>query len=78
MLDFDPLYVANEGKLIAIVDKDHSEKLLATMKQHPLGADSAIIGVITDSPGNHVTLKTIYGTIRMLDMLSGEMLPIIC
>lgn len=78
MLGFDPLYVANEGKLIAMVDKDDSEKLLATMKQHPLGAESAIIGVVTDSPGDHVTLKTIYGTTRMLDMLSGEMLPRIC
>jgi hydrogenase expression/formation protein HypE len=78
MLGFDPLYVANEGKLIAIVSEKHAERLLATMQSHPLGADSAIIGSVTDSPADHVTLKTAYGTTRMIDMLSGEMLPRIC
>ncbi|MFZ2095474.1 MAG: hydrogenase expression/formation protein HypE [Anaerolineales bacterium] len=78
MLGFDPFYVANEGKLIAIVNKAHGEKLLDAMKTHPLGAEAAVIGTITDSPGDHVTLKTAYGTTRVLDMLSGEMLPRIC
>jgi hydrogenase expression/formation protein HypE len=78
MLGFDPLYVANEGKLIAIVEKSQAERLLATMKTHPHGAEAAIIGTVTDSFGDHVTLKTAYGTTRMIDMLSGEMLPRIC
>jgi hydrogenase expression/formation protein HypE len=78
MLGFDPLYVANEGKLIAIVDKNHSEELLAVMKNHPHGIDASIIGTVTDDPGDHVTLRTTLGTTRMVDMLSGEMLPRIC
>ncbi len=78
MLGFDPLYVANEGKLIAIVERNNADKLLATMKNHPLGSDAAIIGTITENPVNHVMLRTTFSTTRMLDMLSGEMLPRIC
>jgi hydrogenase expression/formation protein HypE len=78
MLGFDPLYVANEGKLIAIVGGKHAERLLTTMQSHPLGVDAAIIGEVTDSPGDHVILKTAFGTTRIIDMLSGEMLPRIC
>jgi hydrogenase expression/formation protein HypE len=78
MLGFDPLYVANEGKLLAIVGKDHADMLLAAMKGHPFGKDAAIIGTVTDSTSDHVTLKTTFGTTRMIDMLSGEMLPRIC
>jgi len=78
MLGFDPLYVANEGKLIAIVARNNADKLLATMKNHPFGSDAAIIGTITENPGNHVVLRTTFGTTRMIDMLSGEMLPRIC
>ncbi len=78
MLGFDPLYVANEGKLIAIVGKNVSDEVLAAMKNHPLGGDAAIIGTITDSPNDHVTVRTSFGTTRMVDMLSGEMLPRIC
>ncbi len=78
MLGFDPLYIANEGKLIAIVEKDKAEKLLAAMQAHPLAAGSAIIGSVADKPCGHVLLKTTYGTTRMVDMMSGEMLPRIC
>lgn len=78
MLGFDPLYVANEGKLIAIVDKNDADALLAVMKNHPLGIDASIIGTVTDEPGYLVTLRTTLGTTRMVDMLSGEMLPRIC
>jgi len=78
MLGFDALYVANEGKLIAIVEKNSADQVLAAMKEHPLGADAAIIGAVTDRPGPHVMLKTIYETTRMIDMMSGEMLPRIC
>ena len=78
MLGFDPLYVANEGKLIAIVEKGIAEQLLSIMKNHPLGSDASIIGSITENPGDHVVLQTTFGTTRMVDMLSGEMLPRIC
>jgi len=78
MLGFDPLYVANEGKLVAIVDQNYADKVLSTMKSHPLGMNAAIIGRISDNAGDHVTLKTTFGTTRMVDMLSGEMLPRIC
>lgn len=78
MLGFDPLYVANEGKLIAIVAKDSADRLLEAMKNHPLGSDAAIIGTVSTEAGDHVTLKTTFGTTRLVDMLSGEMLPRIC
>jgi hydrogenase expression/formation protein HypE len=78
MLGFDALYVANEGKLIAIVEEHQADKLLDRMKAHPLGADSEIIGTVTEQPDTHVMLKTTFGTTRMIDMMSGEMLPRIC
>jgi len=78
MLGFDALYVANEGKLIAIVENKFADKVLAAMKDHPLGTDAAIIGTIAERPGPHVMLKTTFGTTRMIDMMSGEMLPRIC
>jgi hydrogenase expression/formation protein HypE len=78
MLGFDPLYVANEGKLIAIVKREFAEKLLAAMKSHPLGENAAIIGVVSEKTNANVMLKTPYGTTRVIDMLAGEMLPRIC
>lgn len=78
MLGFDPLYVANEGKLIAIVDKNAADQVLAAMKDHPAGVQSAIIGTVTPNAADHVTMKTSLGTTRIIDMLSGEMLPRIC
>jgi hydrogenase expression/formation protein HypE len=78
MLGFDPLYVANEGKLIAVVKQNVADEILATMRDHPLGRDAAIIGTIAEDAGDHVTLRTNFGTTRLIDMLSGEMLPRIC
>lgn len=78
MLGFDPLYVANEGKLIAIVEKNNAEMVLAAMKMHTLGAEAAIIGTVTERSDTHVMMKTSYRTTRMIDMMSGEMLPRIC
>ncbi len=78
MLGFDPLYVANEGKLVAIVAKNAAHQLLSAMQNHPLGKDAAIIGSITDEAVDRVALKTTFGTTRLVDMLSGEMLPRIC
>jgi hydrogenase expression/formation protein HypE len=77
-LGLDPLYVANEGKLIAICAAADAEKLLTTMRMHPLGADAAIIGTVTDDPRHFVQMQTAFGGRRMVDWLSGEQLPRIC
>jgi hydrogenase expression/formation protein HypE len=78
LLGLDPLYLANEGKLIAIVAPEDSENVLACMKANPYGRDAAIIGsVVADNPGR-VFMKTGIGGTRILDMLAGEQLPRIC
>jgi hydrogenase expression/formation protein HypE len=78
MLGLDPLYVANEGKLIAAVPAEDSDRLLAAMRSHPLGARAAIIGeVVADHPGL-VTCKSLVGGERVVTMLAGEQLPRIC
>jgi hydrogenase expression/formation protein HypE len=78
ILGFDPLYVANEGKFIAIVAREFADLVLATMQAHPLGKQAAIIGeVVTEHPGR-VYLKSRIGGARVVDMLSGEQLPRIC
>ena len=78
MLGFDALYVANEGKLVAIVAKQDAAKVLAVMKQTRYGEDAVIIGEVTASPQGRVLLKTELGSTRIVDMLAGEMLPRIC
>ena len=78
LLGFDPLYVANEGKLVAIVDPQDADRILAKMKQNPYGADAAIIGEVTDEHKGRVVMKTRLGASRIVDMLSGELLPRIC
>jgi hydrogenase expression/formation protein HypE len=78
ILGLDPLYVANEGKLIAIVPAAAAESVLAAMRAHPLGVGAAIIGRVTaDQPGV-VLMKTRVGGVRIVDVLSGEQLPRIC
>jgi len=78
ILGLDPLYVANEGKLIALVPPDAAGRVLAAMRKHPLGAEAAVIGeVVADHPGM-VVMKTRVGGTRVVDMLSGEQLPRIC
>ena len=78
LLGFDPLYVANEGKLIAFVDPRHAEKVLAAIKEDEFGNDACIIGeVMSDHPGR-VIMKTRIGGTRIVDMLTGEQLPRIC
>ncbi|MCA9734876.1 MAG: hydrogenase expression/formation protein HypE [Deferribacteres bacterium] len=78
MLGIDPLHVANEGKLVAIVAREKAESVLKAMRQNPLGQHSVIIGdVITDSPGM-VSMQTKLGAWRIVDMLVGEQLPRIC
>ena len=78
MLGLDPLYVANEGKLVAIVAPEDAETVLAAMRRHPLGAQASIIGTVTASHTGLVTLKTPFGTTRIVDMLAGDQLPRIC
>ncbi len=78
LLGLDPLYVANEGKLIAIVAADMAAAVLEQMRRHPLGADAAVIGeVVGDHPGM-VLMKTQIGGTRVLDVMFGEQLPRIC
>jgi hydrogenase expression/formation protein HypE len=78
MLGLDPLYVANEGKLIAVVAPEDSERLLETMRSHPLGRDAAIIGKIVDAHCGMVTMRSLIGGERVVTMLAGEQLPRIC
>jgi hydrogenase expression/formation protein HypE len=78
MLGLDPFYVANEGKLVAIVPGEAAEQLLAAMRQHKYGREAAIIGrVIAEHPGL-VTAKTSIGGMRVVDVPAGELLPRIC
>ncbi len=78
LLGLDPLYVANEGILIAIVSPDIAETLVKTMRKHPLGKESRIIGEVKESPSGMVLLRTSIGGTRIVDMLSGDQLPRIC
>ena len=78
ILGLDPLYVANEGKLLAIVAREAGEEALATLRAHPLGAAAAIVGeVVAEGPGR-VTMRSAIGGSRIVDLLSGEQLPRIC
>ncbi|MBI5556535.1 MAG: hydrogenase expression/formation protein HypE [Deltaproteobacteria bacterium] len=78
ILGMDPLYLANEGKLLALVDKDHAGRVLDIMRSLPEGADAAIIGRVTAGPAGRVVLKTIAGGARIAPSLTGEPLPRIC
>jgi hydrogenase expression/formation protein HypE len=78
MLGYDPLYVANEGKLLAIVDPRAAPEVLAAMREDPHGQEAAIIGEVKTEPEGRVLLTTSIGGTRIVDMLAGEMLPRIC
>ncbi len=78
MLGFDPLYVANEGKLVTMVAREDAESVLKIMRATRYGADAVIIGEVTAEPRGRVLLKTALGSTRVVDMLAGEMLPRIC
>jgi len=77
-LGLDPLYVANEGKLIAICPREDAQHLLAAMRAHPLGAEAAIIGEVIEDPHRFVQMDTAFGGRRIVDWLTGEQLPRIC
>ena len=78
MLGLDPLYVANEGKLVAFVAPHAAESVLAAMRRHPLGREAVLIGAVTDTHPGLVLLRTPFGTTRIVDMLPGDQLPRIC
>ena len=78
MLGIDPLYVANEGKFLAVVAPDELDAALAALTAHPLGADAVAIGEITEQPASTVVLRTAFGGTRIVDMLVGDPLPRIC
>jgi hydrogenase expression/formation protein HypE len=78
ILGIDPLYVANEGKLIAVVSPESAEAALTSVRAHPLGAEAAFVGTIRDEPEALVVLETALGGSRIVDMLVGDPLPRIC
>jgi hydrogenase expression/formation protein HypE len=78
LLGLDPLYVANEGKLVAICGPDRVSRLLEVMRAHPLGADAAIIGQVVQDEHGFVQMATSFGGQRIVDWLTGEQLPRIC
>jgi hydrogenase expression/formation protein HypE len=78
MLGFDPLYIANEGKLLAIISQEDVENVLAVMRKTRYGENAVVIGVVEDSPHGRLLLRTGFGSTRIVDVLAGEMLPRIC
>ncbi len=78
LLGLDPMYVANEGKLVAIVAAEQADAVLAAMRRDPLGADAQIIGAVTAENPGLVTMRTVLGPARIVDMLAGDQLPRIC
>jgi hydrogenase expression/formation protein HypE len=78
LLGLDPLYVANEGKLIAIVERAGTADVLSAMRSHPLGREAQVIGSVTESNPGLVVMRTPLGTSRIVDMLAGDQLPRIC
>ena len=78
ILGLDPLFVANEGKLLAFVEPQAAEQTLQRVRRHPLGKDAAIIGTVSAGESGRVSLETIVGGMRTVEMLAGEQLPRIC
>ncbi len=78
ILGLDPLYLANEGKLVAVVPADDADRVLAAMRAHPAGAAASIIGEVTREPSGMVIMQTAFGGERIVDMLVGDQLPRIC
>lgn len=78
LLGLDPLYIANEGKLVCFAAADRAERLLALMRRDPLGRDAAIIGEVVEDPRRFVRMETTFGGNRIIDWLSGDQLPRIC
>jgi hydrogenase expression/formation protein HypE len=78
MLGIDPLYVANEGKFVAIVAPDEADAAITALRAHPQGAEATVVGEIVPEPHGIVALRTSFGGSRIVDMLVGDPLPRIC
>jgi hydrogenase expression/formation protein HypE len=78
LLGIDPMYVACEGRLVAVVPGDSADSAVKALRAHPLGADAAVIGQVTDDQPGLVRLKTSFGGTRIVDLLVGDPLPRIC
>ena len=78
MLGFDPLYIANEGKVIAIVAREDADRVLQTMRATRYGEEAVVVGEVRAEPRGRVLMKTRIGSTRVVDVLMGEMLPRIC
>ena len=78
LLGLDPLYVANEGKLVAFCAAEDADRLLAVMRAHPLGRDAARIGTVIEDGRRFVQMQTSFGGHRIVDWLAGDQLPRIC
>ncbi len=78
MLGFDPLYVANEGKVLVILPRQSADRALAALRASKHGAEAVLIGEVSEAPQGRVLMKTAIGTTRVVEMLAGEMLPRIC
>jgi hydrogenase expression/formation protein HypE len=78
MLGIDPLYVANEGKFVAVVAPEEADAAVAAMQTHPQGARATVVGEIMPEPNGIVALRTSFGGSRIVDMLVGDPLPRIC
>lgn len=78
LLGMDPLYMANEGKMIIIIPESEVEKVLEALKKEKYGIDSRVIGEVVNAPAKRVTMKTMTGGSRIIDMLVGDQLPRIC
>jgi len=78
ILGLDPLYIANEGKVLIFVPESETEEVLNVMRNNPLGKDASVIGKVTISDPGLVVMKTLIGSSRIVDMISGEQLPRIC
>src|SRR5262249_25255554 len=78
MLGLDPLYVANEGKLMAVVPADEADRALEAMRSHPLGRHAALVGRVVAEHAGMVVLRSRVGGERVVTLLSGEQLPRIC
>lgn len=78
ILGLDPLYLANEGKIVVVVPPDEAEAALAVLRSHPLGRDAALIGEVRSGEPGRVTMRTVFGGTRIVDMLVGDQLPRIC
>jgi hydrogenase expression/formation protein HypE len=78
LLGLNPLYVANEGKRVAIVAPEAADRILMAMRAHPLGKDAAMIGTVGEQHAGLVIMRTAFGSTRIVDLLAGDQLPRIC